>query len=584
MMTFGTNPIKRLGRSLLRLDYPYSDALERQHALTILLLNWLLVGVWLIWLVVFTIPDLLRGIPVDVVTGIVLVALPMVCYTIYQLVQGGKLSRAVALLTALMLLSTFSTIAYGISTPFVIMSVFPLIVAVMLLNRIGILLVTLILVATLVTAAMLQSPDVSIYAASDLGIVLITLVIVVAILALLRRNLELVLNNARGDVQRLSQLAAFNAQLGETYNENDIVNHANRLIVDQFAGVFSQIMLFDDKGMGSEVVRINEGGAAYQIYGSTGEQQSGNFGDQFVNENNAIGRAVRQRQLTTSTRDDAADRRSHLRSTTDYDVAIPLLHPQSKAVIGVLNVQSPQGGAFIDEQINLLQLLADQVSVTLSYVYRINELWHELSSDTRRIDYVPPSLRVASEAEIRRPQAGRVLDNYLSAKGSASHGFDIYANNPTPIAADDIPDGLLPALQAGKLHIESGNGEQVINVPIRFRGQTLGAMSFTVANEQPITDRQLELAQIVSDRLGLALENSRLFEQTQAQALRERKASEVANLLFSTTNVDTMLNLAAESFREALGAVSTRVFVQPGTLTPLASPLAEPSEHSEEVE
>jgi len=110
--------------------------------------------------------------------------------------------------------------------------------------------------------------------------------------------------------------------------------------------------------------------------------------------------------------------------------------------------------------------------------------------------------------------------------------------------------------------VESSGDTQVINVPITFRDHTLGAMSFTIAKGEEIGARQLEMARVVSNRLALALENTRLFEQSQAQVQRERKASELGNLLLGSTDVSAVLNLAAESFNEALGAVQTRIYVE----------------------
>jgi GAF domain-containing protein len=70
----------------------------------------------------------------------------------------------------------------------------------------------------------------------------------------------------------------------------------------------------------------------------------------------------------------------------------------------------------------------------------------------------------------------------------------------------------------------------------------------------------------VAERLALALENTRLFEQTQAQAQRERKANEIASVLIGATDVRLVLNLAAENFKDALGAVNTHIYIQPDLL------------------
>src|SRR5678816_910150 len=109
--------------------------------------------------------------------------------------------------------------------------------------------------------------------------------------------------------------------------------------------------------------------------------------------------------------------------------------------------------------------------------------------------------------------------------------------------------------------IETAGDEQIVNVPITFREQTLGAMSFAVPKGQQLSERQVEMARIVAERLALALENTRLFEQSQAQAIRERKASEVSGLLIGATDVYSVLNLAAQNFNEALGAIHTRIYI-----------------------
>jgi GAF domain-containing protein len=88
-------------------------------------------------------------------------------------------------------------------------------------------------------------------------------------------------------------------------------------------------------------------------------------------------------------------------------------------------------------------------------------------------------------------------------------------------------------------------------------------MTFDIPLDRPVGERQLELARIVADRLGQALENAQLVDQSSSQALRERKASEVSATLISATDVRAVLAIAAETFNEAMGAVATRVTLQP---------------------
>jgi hypothetical protein len=48
--------------------------------------------------------------------------------------------------------------------------------------------------------------------------------------------------------------------------------------------------------------------------------------------------------------------------------------------------------------------------------------------------------------------------------------------------------------------------------------------------------------------------------------VRERRANEATNLLISATNVEAVMNVAAASFNEALGAIHTRIHLQPSAM------------------
>jgi len=67
------------------------------------------------------------------------------------------------------------------------------------------------------------------------------------------------------------------------------------------------------------------------------------------------------------------------------------------------------------------------------------------------------------------------------------------------------------------------------------------------------------LAQVISERLALALDNLRLFEQAQVIARREQLASQIGANLQAKTDIDSLVTVAAEAFQEALGASRTNV-------------------------
>jgi GAF domain-containing protein len=127
------------------------------------------------------------------------------------------------------------------------------------------------------------------------------------------------------------------------------------------------------------------------------------------------------------------------------------------------------------------------------------------------------------------------------------------------LRADDLPAELRAVMERGQTLVETHDEQETLSVPIIVRGTLLGAMAFRLPPARHMTERQLELARSVAERLGTALENTRLFEQSRTLAQRERQANESAARLQGIVDVETLINLAASDFREVLGAVYTRV-------------------------
>ncbi|PJF27172.1 MAG: hypothetical protein CUN52_14895 [Phototrophicales bacterium] len=164
---------------------------------------------------------------------------------------------------------------------------------------------------------------------------------------------------------------------------------------------------------------------------------------------------------------------------------------------------------------------------------------------------------------------GGVWDEYLQGRGYEAIGFDLsLSDNQTSILspAFDLPDDIAPALESREVHVELSAEANRVYVPIILRGEVLGVLRFILPPDQPPSERKLDLIQSVVDRLALALENKRLFEQSRSQAIRERKANEVARELIGATEVRDVLNLAARMFTDVLGAIHTHIQLQPDVM------------------
>lgn len=271
--------------------------------------------------------------------------------------------------------------------------------------------------------------------------------------------------------------------------------------------------------------------------------------------------AIRSKDIVVLKEGDDDIIRQHLLGGTRGALAVPILG-SNETVIAVVDIQSEDLDDFSSTEIQTVKLVVRQLGQTIERLRLITNLREDLSEQDKLI--ARQRQRLIQYEQTERQATTDTWARYLQEKGTDFMGYDMEEGATSPIEAIDLKDDLQSAIQTGSISIEHEGNQQIVRVPIILRGQTLGAMSFRVpAGNQAIGARQQELIHNVVQRLSLALENKRLFEQSQSQATRERKANEVGNLLLSSTDIDTVLNLAASNFNEALGAIQTQIRLKP---------------------
>jgi GAF domain-containing protein len=220
---------------------------------------------------------------------------------------------------------------------------------------------------------------------------------------------------------------------------------------------------------------------------------------------------------------------------THSELALPL--KISGVVVGALDVQSTEAAAFTDEDTQILSLLADQVSMAIE--------------NARLFDQ---SRRALAESEALYRQYLRQAWNRLPKEQNLA-GFRYNARGATPIEIQEITN---PASR------EDEKGSPRISVPLAIRGETIGILSVQITDEKNINEDQMELVNAVAERVALSAENARLFEETNRRAERERLVSDITVKIRSTNDPDSMVRIALEELRQALGA--TKVQLVPHTI------------------
>ena len=236
---------------------------------------------------------------------------------------------------------------------------------------------------------------------------------------------------------------------------------------------------------------------------------------------------------------------------THSEMALPLT--SGNRVIGALDVQSTEQGAFKEEDVKMLGLLANQVSLAIENA--------RLFDETRRA--------LAESQSISR-QTLREAWSKLPAEQNI-RGYRYTSTGAGPL---DKPVDLTETAE-GKTTARSTESGRVV-VPIELRGETIGTLVIQSPSSNILDDDQMDLIRAVAERVAISAENARLFDETNRRAERERLVSDITGKIRSVNDPQSMIQTAMEELRKALGASRVEVVPQSVKGTVEASVKEEP--------
>jgi GAF domain-containing protein len=210
-------------------------------------------------------------------------------------------------------------------------------------------------------------------------------------------------------------------------------------------------------------------------------------------------------------------------------------------------VQSEEEAAFSDQEIAVLQTMADQLAVAIE--------------NARLFEQTQAAL--AEVEATHRSYLRHRWQDYLEQQEMLWRNQVVSDQTLTSALAESPA----PTIESGQVLAGSGAGEEGagLTIPIVLRGQAIGVLGL----EDPQGTREWSeedqiLAEAVSQQLALALENARLLEETQRSAARERVVREITDEMRRATDMDGLMQTAVREMAAALGTSSA--FVQLGML------------------
>jgi len=217
---------------------------------------------------------------------------------------------------------------------------------------------------------------------------------------------------------------------------------------------------------------------------------------------------------------------------TRSEVALPLKIQDQ--VIGVLDVQSRKAQAFNEDDLAILQILADQVALAIENARLIAE-----SQQTVR--------------ELENLYGMQVAQGWQRRLGDQPLVYHVDASGVQQVAAGALS-------QAGDDGSEPAASEYVMQMPIELRGRKLGRLllrrtgtnqKWAMPEKQLLRDTAVQLAQ--------SLENARLLEEIQKRARQEEQLNQIVARTQSSLNLETVMRTAVQELAQTLNISRVRL-------------------------
>lgn len=305
-----------------------------------------------------------------------------------------------------------------------------------------------------------------------------------------------------------------------------LLERSTRLIASRFDFYHTGIFLLDQDHEYA-VLAASSSEAGGQMAVNNQWPRVGDFG--------IIGRAAAsgETRILLDTDPDAAFFGHAALPATRSELVLPLKAENS--VIGVLDIHSDQPQAFDEDDIAIMQNLADQLATAIER--------------TRLLQELENSIKELESAYGRYTREGWKSLSDTPQTGSKGYRFDNIALEPLSELQDIEKDALETGITI-KASTQHAAGQTSVAIPIKLRGQTIGVISVKL-REEP-RENTVSTIELASERLASALESARLYEEARLRADREQSITQVATAISASTSYEDILQTTVREIGNTL--------------------------------
>jgi GAF domain-containing protein len=317
------------------------------------------------------------------------------------------------------------------------------------------------------------------------------------------------------------------------------LDHALALIQSNYPQFYHvQIFLIEETGVQAQLVAST---------GKVGEQLLARGHGLAVGSLSVIGQTTFQGKPVQVDADtsSASYRPNDLLPNTKTEAAFPIR--LGNKIIGALDLQSTQKLVLDDNDQSTYQSLADSLALVIDNIRQFEGAQSRVEENQRLTEQARNALQEVQR--LNKRLIGRAWADYLKDHQETVGVAMDFANQ----SIDENPEwtkNLGEAVRKDRAVVT----DNIVAVPLRVRGQVIGALEVELDGEGRLSPDDVELLQEIGERFGMAAENTRLIEQSQRAAQREALINVVSSRLQTTNNVESTLAEAARSLSEMLQA------------------------------
>jgi len=343
---------------------------------------------------------------------------------------------------------------------------------------------------------------------------------------LIERNLQL--QQQMGELEHralhLSTATEVSRAAASILDLNELLPHVVELARERFDLYYAGIFLVDEYGEWA-VLRAGTGEAGHKMLEVGHKLKVG--GESMIGRCTAYGRP----RIALDAGEEAVRFDNPLLPETRSEMALPFI--SRGRVIGAMTIQSTQEAAFSDEDIAVLQAMADQVASAIENARLFDEVQARLeeAQAVHRRYLREEWAEYLTEEEARRHAAY----TYEQATDATTPAVEVWApeveqavQRGEVIALTTLPSSLPPPPDWGGPGGVLPSPRAALAAPLTLRGEVIGALGlYEAEQEREWSEDDIALVETVSTQVAQAIENARLFEEIRHTAERLRELDQL---------------------------------------------------------